>query len=105
MKKAFVCQKSDIPPNSMKEYSPEGWGRVLVLESNGTYFACQAECPHQQVSLCEGFYDGSILTCHQHLWQWDVRTGVPVGLAEAPLQLYEVVVEEDFIYMAEVTTT
>ena len=93
MSKVFVCQKSEIPPNGMKEYSPEGRPKVLILEAGGTYFACQADCPHQQVSLCEGFYDGAVLTCYQHLWQWDIHTGAPVGLAEAPLQMYGVVVE------------
>ena len=38
--------------------------------------------------LCEGLLNGSTLTCHMHLWQWDIRTGAPFGIAEAPLQGY-----------------
>ena len=57
-------------------------------------------CPHQDVALCEGLFDGSVLTCHQHLWQWDIRTGAPMGLAEAPLERYDVSVEGDAIYVS-----
>jgi toluene monooxygenase system ferredoxin subunit len=56
-------------------------------------------CPHQEVALCEGMYDGKVLTCHQHLWQWDIRTGAAMGIAEAPLERYDVTVEGDAIYV------
>ena len=42
-----------------------------------------------------------ILRCHQHLWQWDIRTGAPLGLAEAPLKCYGTQVEGDAIYVVE----
>ena len=37
-------------------------------------------------------------TCHRHMWQWDVRTGAPLGLAELPLQRYAVVEEDGALY-------
>jgi toluene monooxygenase system ferredoxin subunit len=102
--KVFVCKKADIPPNGMKECSSNLGQRVLVLDAGGTYFACQPDCPHQRVSLCEGFYDGETLTCYQHLWQWEIRTGAAVGPAEAPLQFYEIIVEGDSIYLKDAGT-
>ncbi len=97
----WVCRTEDVPDNEMKEFELEGGKKVLVLASGGNYYAYQAICPHQDVPLCEGFYDGSVLTCHQHLWQWDVHTGAPLGLAEAPLGYYEVEVEKGNIYIAD----
>ena len=73
--------------------------KLLVANSGSEYFAVQAVCPHQEVALCEGMYDGSVLTCHQHLWQWDIRTGAAMGIAEAPLERYDVTVEGDAIYV------
>jgi toluene monooxygenase system ferredoxin subunit len=84
----------------MKECEAEGGIKVLVARSGDEYFACQAVCPHQDVALCEGLFDGAVLTCHQHLWQWDIRSGAPMGLAEAPLECYPVEVDGDAIYMA-----
>lgn len=73
--------------------------KLLVANSGDAYYAYQAMCPHQEVPLCEGMYDGSVLTCHQHLWQWDIHTGAPMGLAEAPLESFPVRVEGDNLYV------
>jgi toluene monooxygenase system ferredoxin subunit len=35
-----------------------------------------------------------------HLWQWDVRTGEPRGIAEAPLQLFALAREGEALYLA-----
>jgi toluene monooxygenase system ferredoxin subunit len=99
MSRKMVCRKAEIPSNGMKECEAEGGLKLLVANSGNEYFAVQAICPHQDVALCEGLYDGSVLTCHQHLWQWDIRTGAPMGLAEAPLERYDVTVEGDAIYV------
>lgn len=98
--KRFVCRIAEIPPNGMKECAAESGLKLLIANSGSDYFAYQAICPHQDVPLCEGLYDGSILTCHQHLWQWDIRTGQPIGLAEAPLERYDLAVDGDSIYVA-----
>lgn len=94
-----VCSTSDVPDNGMAAFDVENGPRVLVLNSGENYYCYQAICPHQEVELCDGFYDGCTLTCHQHLWQWDVTTGAPVGLAEAPLERYDVKVDNGFIYV------
>lgn len=99
MTRKLVCRTADIPLNGMKECEAEGGLKLLVANSGEDYFAYQAICPHQDVALCEGLYDGCVLTCHQHLWQWDIRTGGPIGLAEAPLEYYDVKVEDGNIYI------
>jgi len=99
MSRKMICRTAEIPANGLKECETEGGIKLLIANSGGEYFAVQAICPHQDVPLCEGLYDGSVLTCHQHLWQWDIRTGAPMGLAEAPLERYDVTVEGDAIYV------
>lgn len=100
MEKKRVCRVEDVPPNGMREVELEAGLKVVVANSGSDYFACQAVCPHQDIALCEGLYDGSVLTCHMHLWQWDIRSGAPIGLAEAPLQLFDLSVEDGVIYLA-----
>lgn len=95
----LVCTTADIPSNGMKECVAEGGLKLLIANSGEDYFAYQAICPHQDVALCEGLYDGCVLTCHQHLWQWDIRNGAPIGLAEAPLEFFNVKVEDEKIYI------
>lgn len=101
MHKRFVCPRERIPANGMIQCEAEGGLKLLVANTGDEYFAYQAMCPHQDVPLCEGLYDGAVLTCHQHLWQWDIRTGAAIGLAEAPLETFPVQVEGDSIYVVE----
>jgi toluene monooxygenase system ferredoxin subunit len=97
--KKLVCRVEDVPANGLLEVQVEGNLKVVVANANGEFFACQAICPHQEVPLCEGLFDGSVLTCHMHLWQWDIRSGTPIGLAEAPLQTFDLSIEEGAIYL------
>ena len=99
MNKQKICLASEIPQNGLKECVAEGGLKLLVASSGDAFYAVQATCPHQDVALCEGLYDGAILTCHQHLWQWDIKTGAALGLAEAPLERYDVFIEDETIYV------
>ncbi len=100
MTKRLVCRVADVPENGLKECEAEGGLRLVVANAGGEFFGFQAVCPHQDVPLCEGLFDGSTLTCHMHLWQWDIRSGSPLGLAEAPLQRYPLAVEGDALYLS-----
>ena len=99
MDKRFVCPRERIPANGMIQCETEDGLKLLVANAGDEYFAYQAMCPHQEVPLCEGLYDGAVLTCHQHLWQWDIRTGAAMGLAEAALESFPVRVEGDSLYV------
>lgn len=99
MNRRFVCPRAQVPANGMIECEADGGLKLVLANSGDEYFAFQAICPHQDVALCEGLFDGDVVTCHQHLWQWDVRSGAPIGLAEAPLEMYPVQVEGDAIYV------
>ena len=99
MAKRLLCQVADVPENGLKECEAGGGLKLVVANSGGEFFGFQAVCPHQDVRLCEGLFDGTVLTCHMHLWQWDVRTGSPMGLAEAPLQRYPLAVEGGSLYL------
>ena len=100
-KNIHICNRKDIPENGMKDFAIESGDRVLVANFCGRYFAYDARCPHQGTCLAEGFFDGAVLTCSKHLWQWDITTGKPIGLAESSLEGYDVEIEDDEIYVQE----
>ena len=99
MAKRLVCRVADVPENGLKECEAEGGLKLVVANAGDEFFGFQAVCPHQDVPLCEGLFDGSTLTCHMHLWQWDVRTGAPLGIAETPLERYPLAREGDALYL------
>ena len=100
MSNVLVCRVADVPENELREFEAQGGLKLMVANAGGEFFGFQASCPHQDVPLCEGLFDGSTLTCHMHLWQWDVRTGAPLGIAEAPLQRYPLSREGDSVFLA-----
>ena len=94
-----ICKVSDIPANGMKQIKANGKD-ICVLNGGERFFACQAVCPHEQVALCEGIFDGETLTCVEHLWQWSlVDGGETRGLAETRLEMYAVEVDADTVYL------
>lgn len=99
MARHLVCNRDDIAPNEMSGFDLASGARIVVLRVEDRFYACNRVCPHQEVNLDEGIFDGEVLTCHQHLWQWKIETGEPVGLAECPLSVYKVEVEGDAIYV------
>lgn len=99
MSKRLVCNVGDVPSDGVKAFATDDGTRVLIANAGEEYFAYQAICPHQEVELEEGFYDGCTLTCHEHLWQWNIRTGEPQGLAEKGLEGYDLEVRDGQIYV------
>jgi len=79
----------DIEVGDKKEITLPSGKIVLVIRTGSGLHACCADCPHQDTSLVEGVLDGDVLTCPLHFWQWDIRTGDKVGIAELPLEIFE----------------
>ena len=82
-----VCRRDDVPAGGMKQFSIDGTD-VLIVNAGKELFAYQALCPHEAVALESGVHDGTTLTCLEHMWQFEVRTGNPLGDAECGLKSY-----------------
>lgn len=97
---APLCLVSDVPLNGIKQCDREDGTSICVLNGGDRFFACQAACPHEGIALCHGAFDGDLLTCLEHLWQWSLRSGGdPRGFAEQPLQMFDVRVENGAVYL------
>ena len=93
-----VCAAADVPVNGMKEVAANGTSVVIV--NTGTGFAAyQAMCPHEAIPLADGICDGAVLTCLEHMWQFDVKTGAPMGDAQEGLKGFPLKEEHGEIYV------
>jgi nitrite reductase/ring-hydroxylating ferredoxin subunit/(2Fe-2S) ferredoxin len=93
-----VCAPGEVPVNGIKEFSIDGVN-LIVVNAGDAFVAYQAMCPHEAFSLADGVCDGSILTCLEHMWQFDVRTGAPMGDAQEGLKKYELKEERGELYV------
>lgn len=99
MARTFLCKLAEVKADAIREIAFDGDKKLCVINTGGELYACQAYCPHQGIPLCEAALDGTTLTCLEHLWQWDLPSGDPKGLAEAPLQMMEVEADGDSLYL------
>ncbi len=93
-----VCRTEDVDVDGMKEFAVDG-ASVLVVRTADACFAYQAMCPHEAIPLEAGVCDGSVVTCLEHMWQFDVRTGAPMGDAEKGLTGFPVKEGQGEVYV------
>ena len=88
----IVCDAKDFEGEDFLECQ-SGDLQILLVRTSDGLVACPAMCPHMEEPLVHGIVDGNVLTCPKHLWQWNLPSGDPVGLAEKPLQVAPVRLE------------
>jgi nitrite reductase/ring-hydroxylating ferredoxin subunit/(2Fe-2S) ferredoxin len=94
-----VCAVGDVPINGIKEVAANGL-RAVVVNTGSGFVAYQAMCPHEAVPLADGVCDGAVLTCLEHMWQFDVKTGAPMGDAQEGLKGFPLKEERGELYVA-----
>jgi toluene monooxygenase system ferredoxin subunit len=93
-----VCRTDEVPATGMKEFAVNGLS-VLIVHTGDAYAAYQAMCPHEAIPLEAGVCDGSVVTCLEHMWQFDARTGAAMGDAEKGLTGYPLKEERGELYV------
>ena len=83
-----LCNLDEIEPGSKTSVTKEGCEFLVYRGDGDAILVVPPSCPHMDTPLCEGFFDGELITCSQHLWQWSVKDGSMQGLAEIPLAVY-----------------
>lgn len=116
--RTYVCDESELPPGERTTLSV-GTREIGVLNIDGTYYALSNVCPHQRGPVCEGavkreiegeyvgpgkpiheFYSDTVtVSCPWHGWEYDVETGEHVGDRRFSVPTYDVVVEDERIFV------
>lgn len=92
-----VCTVDDLWEGEMEAFSVNGHEVLLVCAEGGAVRAFQGMCPHQDISLAEGKFDGEKIICRAHLWQFAACNGKGINPADCALAEYPVQVEGDDI--------
>lgn len=86
----------DLPEGSRKTVELPDGDQIVVFNVNGEFCATSNFCPHKGAPLAEGILCGSIVECEWHGWQFDVRTGDCLTVAEK-IATYRVVVVDGVV--------
>jgi 3-phenylpropionate/trans-cinnamate dioxygenase ferredoxin component len=94
-----VCPLSELPPGEMRLVEWEDL-EIGVFNCDGTIYAIEDRCSHDDGPLVEGTLDqeGCTVECPRHGSVFDLRTGRPKTLpAYEPVDTFPVIVEDGTI--------
>jgi 3-phenylpropionate/trans-cinnamate dioxygenase ferredoxin component len=94
-----VCPLAELPPGQMRLVEHDDL-EIGVFNCDGTIYAIEDRCSHDDGPLAEGPFDTSKCTveCPRHGSLFDLRTGKPLTLpAYQPVDTFAVIVEDDTI--------
>lgn len=97
-----VCTLDELWEGEMESFNVDGQEILLVCAEGGAIKAFQGICPHQDIPLVEGKFDGKKVICRAHLWQFDAGTGKGINPDDCALAAYPIRVEgEDVLISTE----
>ena len=89
-----VFKFEDVVEGVGKEFAMNG-APVAVFKSCGEMFAIQGLCPHASAPLAKGVVEGAEVTCGEHGYRFDLRTGECLSDPALRAQVYDVVEDGD----------
>ncbi len=97
-----VAALDDLPPGTAKVVAVDGV-RIALFNVDGTIYAIDDTCTHEEASLADGPVSGEIVTCPKHGSRFNLRTGRVLSLpAVIPVNTYAVKVENGQVLLLPV---
>lgn len=94
-----LCSAEEVPSGRLIGLEIRGV-KVLVTRIDDDFVAFPPLCPHMAEPLeSSGICADGMLTCTKHIWQWELKTGSPMGEAEKPLMQYPIKREGDTVWI------
>lgn len=79
-----------IPLGEGREFEIAGELVAVFRLRDGRVYAVQANCPHREGALADGFTGGGKVVCPMHGFKFELATGAPLGHDCAALRTYQV---------------
>jgi 3-phenylpropionate/trans-cinnamate dioxygenase ferredoxin component len=95
-----VCPAAELPAGETRLVEGPDGARIGVFNCDGTLYAIEDRCSHDDGPLAEGEFDASACTveCPRHGSLFDLTSGRPKTLpAYQPVQTYAVTIEDDTV--------
>ncbi len=95
-----VCAASELPSGEMKLIDTPDGTKIGVFNCDGSLYAIEDRCSHDDGPLAEGTFDADACTveCPRHGSLFDLTSGRPKTLpAYQPVTTYLVTIEDDTV--------
>jgi len=93
-----VCRIEDLPPGESIRVTEGVDAPIALFNADGTIYAIDDTCTHQEASLADGWLEGCFIECPLHEAFFDLRTGRPTcPPAKVPVRTHQVSVEDGYV--------
>ncbi|HTE03524.1 MAG TPA: non-heme iron oxygenase ferredoxin subunit [bacterium] len=97
-----VASVDELPAGMGKAVTVDGQ-RIALFNVNGTFYAIDDTCTHEEASLAAGAVYGEIVACPKHGSRFHLPTGRVLSLpAVVPVSTYQVKVEDGQVLLLPV---
>jgi nitrite reductase/ring-hydroxylating ferredoxin subunit len=95
-----VCRVDDVPHGEHRGFPVPGvtWP-ILVVNMGGALVATAGVCPHEDVSLIDGDFDGRRIICPGHGYRFDLLSGRCVHDPTLVLRRYTVTIIDGDVWV------
>lgn len=95
----FPAGKADLTDGQLRVVDTD-YEQVLVCRVEGSYFAVENRCSHDDGTLSGGWIEGCEIECPRHGARFDVRTGKVLCMpAVVDIESYPVTLEGDQLFV------
>ena len=93
-----LAKVGDFEDAWIKSYQIIGKFIAIVREQDGSFYATEIACKHNNADLTTGRFTGDEVVCARHGWKYNIRTGECLNQNSSPLRRHELKVEgEDLL--------
>ena len=94
-----ICDVEEVWEGEMKSFDTDRGKVLLVFPEGGEIVAIQSYCPHQGIPLREGEFNGRVLVCRAHHWEFDPASGLGVNPSDARLKRFRSKIEGESVFV------
>lgn len=70
-----ACAMADVDPENVIEVTLQEQKIAVYCDKAGNFFATEADCTHEKVSLGDGLVVGDVMECLKHNGRFNCKTG------------------------------
>jgi nitrite reductase (NADH) small subunit/3-phenylpropionate/trans-cinnamate dioxygenase ferredoxin subunit len=92
-----VGRVEDVPDGRGATVELKDGAQLALFHVGEAFYAVDNFCPHRGAPLADGNLCDTSIECDWHGWRFDLKTGACLTRASAPVETYEVVIEDGWI--------
>jgi nitrite reductase (NADH) small subunit len=95
-----VGRVEDFEGRRFKRFTLLARKLAVFKEADGSFYAIEIACKHQNWDLTTGRIEGNIATCPRHHWKYNIKTGECLTHDSLELKRFPVKVEDGEVYVS-----